>query len=258
MRVQQLAMDAPGRRRRLIAAVAVLALASCTGSSAGEDPTPSPSPTPTPSVEATPTPTPTPSPSPTPTVEPSPTATPTPTIDPEEAARLEELRASDAFEALAEHDRASTAEWAEFGYAQFGLAGEGELVGTWSNRDALWDAVVPRFRDECLLAGEPATKPMWSGQLMIPISITARWNDEATQGRGQFVQIGCAYANPDTSRNGELWTGILVTPDASEGQLLGHTPTFALAEEDFETYEQREDYIGDRFWAWILSQEPWS
>ena len=98
----------PGRRRLVAALVALTWAAGCTGGSAEPDEAASPT---TPDVAAD---------TPTPTPEPSPT--PTATVDPAEE-RLGELRATDRFLELAEHDRARDARWARFGWADFTIAG---------------------------------------------------------------------------------------------------------------------------------------
>jgi hypothetical protein len=176
----------------VLVAVAVLAACSWGG---GEVLAPTASPVaPTPVVTVSPSPQVTVAPGVEPTVDPEPEVEP----DPDDTARLEELRASDAFVELAEHDRAPSGRWGALTYSQFAMAEDGALVQEWTNKPELWDSVVPDLRDQCLLAGSVPTEPLWNDEVMIPVGVGPRWNDATTQGRGHFVEVTCAYLDPVT------------------------------------------------------------
>jgi hypothetical protein len=187
-------------------------------------------------------------------VSPSPSAAVT-SEPPDDAARLEELRASRAFIELAEHDRAPGGRWSAFTYTQFGIAGDGGLVGEWVNKRELWDSFVPAFRDECLLAGEPATEPMWDEQLMIPVGVNARWNDESTQGRGHSVDVYCAYVDPESGETVELFTAALIEHRSDgAGEVVAVMPSLPLPESQHPGSEEREQALRQHVWSWIEQQ----
>jgi hypothetical protein len=230
-----------------IAALAVL-MAGCSGEAATADRSAAPAPSPTPVVEATT------EPPAAPVSAPDPAPTPDPTVDPDEA-RLTELRASDAFEALAEHERAQTAEWARFAWDEFTLSTNAEGVREeWTNKAELWDELMPPIRDECLLAGDEATEPMWTTELMIPTGVTPRWSDEATRGRGQFMEVVCAFTDGDGPTT-ERWYGFLIkTRDSGAGDVVATMPPFDVSEADHGDLEQRTSALRRHLWDWIISE----
>lgn len=248
--------DRSTRRPRILGALTLsLALAAgCTGGEVTEPPTATPAITssPTPTSAPPPVATPTPSPTTEPTTTPTPTAAPTPTEDP----RLEELRATDAFVELAEHDRAQTGQWSQFAYDEFRIVGDGKLVGEWSNKSELWDSFIPSFRDECLLLGPVAHEPIWDGQIMIPVSVNARWNNSSTEDRGQFVELKCTYVDGASNEAVERWSGALI--EANEdgaGTVSRIMPSFEIRESDASSYEEREGMLGPLFWDWVAEAD---
>jgi hypothetical protein len=227
------------RPRRLQAALLACALLAACGDGEEQTIAPTPSPVVAPTSTAAPTP------------EPTATPTPAPTVD-AEAARLEELRASDAFVELAEHDRAATAPNARFAWDEFTLStNDAGVREEWRNKAELWDQLMPAFRDECLLAGEPATRPIWDGQIMIPVGISPRWSDDATEGRGQFLQALCVYEDAE-SRVVERWMGALLSgPSNAEGEVLAVMPAVEFSEIAVSTVAERESRLRALQWEWI-------
>jgi hypothetical protein len=193
----------------------------------------------------------------TPTATPTPTPTPTPLPVDEEEARLEELRASDAFLEFAEHDRAQTAQWARFAYDEFTLSSDDAGVrAEWTNKDELWDELMPPFRDECLLAGPVATRPIWDGQIMIPVGMAPRWSNKTTEGRGQFLEASCAFVDGESEEVVELWVGFLIqTAEDSSGRVVRQLEPFDFRESQASTYAEQDEQISEHFWAWI-TEEP--
>jgi hypothetical protein len=175
---------------------------------------------------------------------------PTPSIDPE----LEALRAGNVFLEFAEAERARTATWARLGYDHFAPRTAGEVLFEWSNKEALWNSIAPGFRDECLLAGSPAVRPMWDTAALIPAGISMRWTDDSTRGRGQFAEFVCAYIDEATSEPTERWRAVLIaTDDDLVGEVVATMPPFTVPESDFETFEEALDWATNRAWAWIIS-----
>jgi hypothetical protein len=213
-------------------------LAACTDGRAAVEPTPTPAVTVTPTATLTPTP------------------TPTPEVD-EEQARLEELRASDAFVEYAEHDRAQTGQWARFAYDEFTLSTDDAGVrAEWTNKAELWDELMPAFRDECLLAGPVATRPIWDGQIMIPVGLAPRWSDASTSGRGQFIDAVCVFLNTEQDEVVERWMGALIrTRSNGSGEVLRKSQFFDVSESSAESREERTEMVRKEFWEWI-TEEP--
>jgi hypothetical protein len=189
---------------------------------------------------------------PTTPAEPSPpTATPTPSVDPE----LEALRAGNAFLEFAEADRARTATWARLGYDSFAPHRGDDVLFEWTNKEALWNSIAPGFRDECLLAGPQAVRPMWDAAALIPAGIEPRWTDESTGGRGQFVEFVCAYVDEAAGEPTERWRAVLIATDEGlVGEVVATMPAFTLPESDFETYRDALDGGRREAWAWIRTQ----
>jgi hypothetical protein len=228
-------------RRHLRTGVVILliptVLAACSNGQAA------PAPTPTPTITAAPTPTTTPQPTPTAAVN-------------EDDAHLEQLRASDAFVEYAPHDRARTGQWARFAYDEFTLSTDDTGVRTeWVNKDQLWDELMPAFRDECLLAGPVATRPIWDGQIMIPVGLSPRWSNATTQGRGQFIEASCAFLDTERDEVVELWMGALLKTDAQgRGHVHRSMEFFSVREPSATTYQERDEWVGEQFWTWITQE----
>jgi hypothetical protein len=235
-RIMQWLGVAEGRRVCAALAVAVLA-AGCSGndSEAG-------GPVATPDVSAE-----------TPVAETS-TPTPTPTED-AVAAELAELRETDRFLELAEHDRASTATWARFGWEAFAPHADGEKLFEWANKAELWDSVAPPFRDECLLAGPEATRPMWDAEVLIPAGIEPRWSNDSTGGRGQFVEFLCLYHDEGTDQPVERWGAVLIATDEHlVGEVVAEKEFFEVREDDYDSFEARREGVRERLWDWLGEQ----
>ena len=190
---------AAGRRRLVAALLALSWTAACTGGSAEPDEVASPTTPPEVAAE-------------------TPTPTPTPTVDPVEE-QLAELRATDRFLELAEHERAQDAVWARFGWEAFAPFEDGEKLFEWANKAELWDEVAPPFRDECLLAGPEATRPMWDAEVLIPAGIEPRWSNKSTGGRGQFVEFVCLYHDEEAEEPVERWTAVLIATDDDQQRI---------------------------------------
>jgi hypothetical protein len=236
-----------GSAQRLLAVAAMALLVGCTEAEVA-------APAPAPTVDAEPTPVSTPAPTPTPTPSPSPDPPP-PEVDDPASARLEELRASDAFLELAEHDRARTGQWSRFTWDEFTLSTNADGVREeWTNKAELWDELMPAFRDECLLAGEVATEPMWEEQVLIPLGVTPRWSDITTGGRGQFVQMYCAYVSPQTGEPVERWSGALLTQESNGSGVRTRTmEPFDTAESAYAGPGPRDEQVAARFWDWVTT-----
>jgi hypothetical protein len=236
-------MTHPGaaERRRLVAVLVTLVwVVGCTGGSVDSDEVASPT---TPDVPAE---------TPTPVQEATPT--PTPTVDPAEE-QLAELRATDRYLELAEHDRAANATWARFGWDAFAPFEDGEKLFEWANKAELWDEVAPPFRDECLLAGPEATRPMWDAEVLIPAGIEPRWSNDSTGGRGQFVELVCLYHDEDIDEPVERWTAVLIgTNDTGAGAIVAQMKSFEVREEEYQSFAARREGVRELLWTWTARQ----
>lgn len=196
----------------------------------------------------------------------SPTATPRATPTPVETgddgltesqreALLEQRRASNDFLELAEADRATTATWARLGYGAFAPHAAGERQFEWANKEELWDSVAPAFRDECLLRGRPAIRPMWDAAALIAAGIEPRWNNDSTGGRGQFVEFVCVYVDEESDESAERWAAVLIATDEDRnGRVLVAMPAFTIHESEFETYDEALAWAKKQLWDWVVSQ----
>jgi hypothetical protein len=155
------------------------------------------------------------------------------------------------FGQLAPADQAPSAPWADLAWEQFGMSGDGQIV-RWANEDSLWNSFVPALRDDCLAAGPEATRPMWDNEVMIPAGVNPRWNDEATQGRGQFVEFVCAYDDAE-GEPVERWWGTLIR-GTEQGELVAQSEPFDVRETDYPGTSERTAGIRERMWEWISSQ----
>jgi hypothetical protein len=223
-------------------AVLALVVAGCSTEAATAERLPAPVASPTPVVAATTEP-----------PEPEPEPEPERTADPEQA-RLDELRAGDAFEALAEHDRAATAEWARFAWDEFTLSTNAEGVREeWTNKAELWDELMPPIRDACLLAGDEARDLIWDIQLMIPVSVNPRWSDVSTEGRGDLIVVVCSLGGVGEPTRERYFAALVERDEAGAGSVARRMEPFDISEEDAETQAAADDLAGLRLWAWVVS-----
>jgi hypothetical protein len=154
---------------------------------------------------------------------------------------------------LATADRAAMARWSDLAWSQFGVSGGGDLV-RWQNESELWDSFVPAIREDCRAAGPQAETPMWDNDVMIPAGVHPRWNDEATEGRGQFVELVCAYTDGD-GQSVERWWGTLIrTHEDGTGELVAQSEPFEVREADYPDTVARTNGIRERMWTWISEQ----
>lgn len=188
---------------------------------------------------------------------PSPTATPTPITTPSETedareAELEELRATNRFLELAEADRAKTATWARFGYHQFAPHADGEVLFEWANKDELWNSIAPRIRDECLLAGPPATRPMWDTKVVIPAAIDPAWNDQTTGGRGQVMELSCNYMDEGQPVE-SIWGVLIATDDQKRGSVALISDPFVILERHHDDFDSSRQAVDGYLWDWAMA-----
>ena len=164
------------------------------------------------------------------------------------------MRASDAYLELAEHDRAPDARWARFGWDAFAPHADGQVLFEWANKAELWDAVAPPFRDDCLRAGPPATRPMWDAEVLIPAGIEPRWSNESTQDRGQFVELVCLYED-DEGQPVERWGAVLIaTDDDLHGTVIAEMEPFEVREDQYSDFSTATEGIKDQLWDWVVQQ----
>jgi hypothetical protein len=154
---------------------------------------------------------------------------------------------------LATAERAAMARWFDLAFSQFGASGEGDLV-RWQNEAELWDSFVPAIREDCRAAGPEAETPMWDNDVMIPAGVNPRWNDEATEGRGQFVELVCAYTDGDGQPVERWWGALIRTHEDGTGEVVAQSDPFDVREADYADTVARTDGIRERMWLWISEQ----
>lgn len=187
-----------------------------------------------------------------PTVDPTAEPVLTPTPEPDE--ELAELRASSRFLELAEHDRAQGARWSQFGYELFAPRAEGSNAFEWENKAELWDTLATRFRDDCLLAGEPADRPLWETRTNVESGIAPAWSNEVTGGRGQFIRFDCSLQRPDGTYADQVG-GALISSDAGgTGEVVAVMEPFQVDEPDYPDFDSAAQAVDDRTWAWVQEQ----
>jgi hypothetical protein len=186
------------------------------------------------------------------TVEPSPSPSPSPTSD---EARLVELRKTGAFLEFAEYPRALEATWLKHGYASFAPHVNHEIAFEWVNKPELWNDIVPPLRDEVLLAGPEASRPMWNADVLIPAGLEMSWPDEVTGGRGQFVYFSAVYRDVGAGEPVErFWPFLIAADEAREGRVVARMPAFELREADSSDYRASRKLVRDRMWQWVQQQ----
>jgi hypothetical protein len=187
---------------------------------------------------------------------PPPSATPSPSPLPtSDEARLVELRKTDAFLEFAEYPRALDAQWLKHGYANFAPHENGEIAFEWVNKAELWNSIAPRIRDEALLLGAEASRPMWNADVLIPAGTDMTWHDQLTAGRGQFVQLSAIFEDPQTKAPVErFWAFLIRTDEDLKGQVVAAMEPFDVREGDSPDYERSRDVADERMWAWVQKQ----
>lgn len=166
--------------------------------------------------------------------------------------RLVALRASDQFDEFAPHERAAQADGARLAWENFAPIVDGERV-EWANKAELWDAIAPKIRDEALLLGPEYRKPLWDNTNAIPNGSAVAWNDQETEGRGDFVEFGVT-AITEAGPVQRYWGALIWTDSAGHGTLLAQMPSVDLAESDFESEAEAQDSLADRQWTWVVAQ----
>jgi hypothetical protein len=169
-----------------------------------------------------------------------------------EDARLAALRATDQFDEFAEHERAARADGARLAWENFAPIVDGERV-EWGNKAELWDAIAPKIRDEALLLGPEYRQPLWDNTNAIPNGSAVAWNDQETEGRGNFVEFGVT-AITESGPVQRYWGALISTDSAGHGTLLAEMPSVDLAESEFESEAQAQDALADRQWTWVVAQ----
>lgn len=197
---------------------------------------------------------PTTAPAPTSDGPPTPASTAEAATDPSLDEPLEELRATEAFVVLTEHDRAQGDPAARVGYDLFAPHHDGEIVYEWANKAELWDGLVPGIRDQCLLAGAPHGEPLWDSAATADAGIDPGWSTVTTQGRGQFVDFLCRFAEPTTGVGVERWWAVLIADAELAGRVVARMPAFDVRAEEFASLEASRETIDLRLWSWVLDQ----
>ena len=177
-----------------------------------------------------------------------------PAVDP----ALAELRATDHYVALAEHDRAAAAVAAgieDFGWNNFAIVHDGQVTHEWTNKAELWDEVVPPIRDELLLLGVPFTEPMWDETNPSPASIGAGWPNDVTGGRGQYIQVTGRYHDEGRATPVEVkWAVLIVTHDDGSGEVVAHMPPVELVPSQATSFRHARELTRLAAWEWVQAQ----
>lgn len=163
-------------------------------------------------------------------------------------AELAELRATDRYLAIAEHDRAAGLEWPP------GFAGAWETFAErgYANEEALWDEAVQPIRDDALRAGEPFMEPIWDEEYPTPAYIPVGWTDETTQGRGDAISFAVRFTAGGPV---ERWHAVLIRPGADgDGELVARMEPFDLRRGDAPDFPSAHDRAYDRVWEWVQEQ----
>jgi hypothetical protein len=167
-------------------------------------------------------------------------------------ARLVALRATDHFDEFAAHERAAQADGARLAWENFAPIVDGERV-EWTNKAELWDEIAPKIRDEALLLGPEYREPLWDNTNAIPNGVSMAWNNEDTQGRGDYVEFGATLlSGPEPS---ERYWGVLIRTDGEgRGVIVGHMPPLELKPSDFPDHAKAQEHLADQEWAWVVTQ----
>ena len=177
---------------------------------------------------------------------------PDPEPDPDEA-RLAELRASDQFDEFAEHERAAKADGARLAWENFAPIVDGKRV-EWTNKAELWDSIAPKIRDEALLLGPEHRKPLWNTRNAIPNGVSMAWNNEDTEGRGDFVEFSVTYESGGIAIQ-RYWAALIRRTDNDGGEVVAIMPSFDTREPDFADQAEEADHVAQRQWDWVVGTE---
>lgn len=167
--------------------------------------------------------------------------------------RLVALRATDQFDEFADHERAARADGARLAWENFAPIVDGERV-EWTNKAELWDAIAPAIRDEALLLGPEYREPLWDNANAIPNGVSMAWNNEDTEGRGDYVQFTATYqAGDGPSRR--YWGALIDTSIELHGTVRLLMPPIDTTEAQFQGEAQEAEAVAERQWVWIQQQE---
>lgn len=236
--------------RPLAALAVVLALAACSDDAANPAAAPlSPGPTRAPTTATQ--------------SEPEPPSTPT-INDSAPEARLEELRASDAYLEFAEADRARHAPGADraidgFGTIRLSDDGSEQIPGEpFSNLDDAWNATAPQVRDDLLLAGEQYVGPVPEIEEFRP-AVYRIWPTASVEGRGEVSAFLAAYQGPEgpTLRVHPVLVPLLggAGAEAVVAEITVGEPIDLMLDE-FEELSDILRTVADRTFQWTVNLPP--
>jgi hypothetical protein len=121
------------------------------------------------------------------------------------------------------------------------------------NKAELWNSIGPRIRDEALLLGPVASRPMWNADVLIPAGTNMTWPDTATGGRGQFVQFRVIYQDGDAPVQ-RVWAALIATGEDRSGRVVRQMEPFDVREPDAVAHAASLELIDDRLWQWVQAQ----
>lgn len=182
----------------------------------------------------------------------TPTVTVSPTADPDEA-RLVELRATDMFDEFAEHERAAKADGARLAWENFAPIVDGERV-EWKNKAELWDSIAPKIRDEALLLGPEHREPLWNNRNAIPNGVAMAWNNDDTEGRGDYAEFSAAYLSSRGPAE-RIWAVLIARHLDGRGLVHAVMPPRDFFESDYRSASDEFTAVEAHTWAWVQSQE---
>ena len=177
--------------------------------------------------------------------------TTSPSADPDEA-RLAELRATDAFDEFAEHQRAAKADGARLAWENFAPIVDGRRV-EWTNKAELWDSIAPEIRDEALLLGPEYREPLWDNSTAVPNSAAVPWINADT-GKGDYIELLATYS-AQAGPVEQVWGFLVSTDAAGNGRVVAAMPPLNFEANAFSDLAARAAELRERSWAWIESQE---
>lgn len=181
----------------------------------------------------------------------TPSASASPSVDPDEA-RLAELRKTDQFDEFAEHERAAKADGARLAWENFAPIVDGKRV-EWSNKAELWDSIAPKIRDEALLLGPEYRKPLWNARNAIPNGVSMVWNNEDTEGRGDYAEFTVTYLSARGAVE-RSWAVLVIRDTAGAGTLVDVMPAIDVVEADHADAAAATEWLRERAWAWVFEE----
>lgn len=167
--------------------------------------------------------------------------------------RLAALRATDQFDEFAEHGRAAQADGARLAWENFAPIVDGERV-EWTNKAELWDSIAPRIRDEALLLGPEYREPLWDNTNAIPNGVSMAWNNEDTEGRGDYVEFSVTYQT-ESGPAERYWAYLVSRDQVGRGSLIRRMPAFDILERDHPDLEAATEELRSRTWSWLTDGE---